>query len=79
MDYQIKLLTVVAIINILFSLFVIKQERSQTNILFSLFTLFIGLWSFGVGFFIYTSNQEFALVSANLFYLAPPLIVTIFF
>ncbi len=78
MDYQIKLLAIATAVNIFFSFFVSRQERTPANILFALFTLLIGLWSFAVGFFIYTTNWELVLITANLFYLAPPLIATVF-
>ena len=78
MDYQIKLLAIATAVNIFFSFFVSRQERTPANILFALFTLLIGLWSFAVGFFIYTTNWGITLITANFFYLAPPLIATIF-
>lgn len=79
MDYQLKVLAVVAAINVLFSIFIARQEKSPTNLLFSLFTLFIGLWSLGLGIFVYLPDASFAVFVADFFYLAPPLIVTIFY
>jgi len=79
MEYQIVILFVIAILNSVFSYFIIKGGRKITDKLFSLVTLAVAFWSFNLAFFIKTLNLNDALIFANLYYISAAIIPLLFF
>ena len=79
MPYQVVLLFVVAVINAVFSYFILRGPKSPTNILFSLVTLAVSFWSINLAFFILNSDLDAALIFANFYYISAAAIPFLFF
>ena len=79
MEYQTATLFLIAILNSVFGYFVIKGNKRNTNILFSLVTTSVSLWSLNLAFFIKTTNLNNALIFANLYYILAATIPLLFF
>lgn len=79
MEYQIVTLFIIAILNGVFSYFIIRGNRNSTNILFTFVTLSVSLWSLNLAFFIKTSDLDKALTYANAYYIFAALIPLLFF
>jgi len=78
MDIQAQILFTIAILNALFSYFIVRGENSAIKSLFSIFVLVVGAWSLGLAFFIHTSATDIALKISIFYYIAPALVVLIF-
>lgn len=79
MPYQVILLFIVAVINAVFSYFILRGPQSSTSRLFSLVTLSVSLWSINLAFFILNADLNNALFFANFYYLAAAAIPILFF
>ncbi len=78
MDLQVTLLFLIAGINAVLSLFILLGTRNRTNLIYSIFAVFIALWSVGLGFFIIETDLAKAIYIANAYYIAAAGIPTFF-
>jgi len=79
MPYEVVSLFAIAVLNALFSYFLLEGEKNKTNILFSLVTLSVALWSVNLALFIASSDLARGLFYANNYYLAAAAIPLLFF
>ncbi|HAS84755.1 MAG TPA: hypothetical protein DCS23_01620 [Candidatus Yonathbacteria bacterium] len=79
MDTKVQLLIIIAVLNILFSLFLIRDNRSLLRVLFSLVTFFVGLWALSLSLFVNTTNLNTALLASIFYYLCAAAIPLLFF
>lgn len=79
MPYQVVLLFIVAVINAVFSYFILRGPKNPTNVLFSLVTLTVSFWSVNLAFFILNSDLNTALLFANFYYISAAAIPFLFF
>src|SRR3989344_3034052 len=71
-------LFIVAVLNALFSLILIRGARDRVNIVFSLFVLSAATWALGIAMFIIVDNVDQAIYIANFYYASAALIVLLF-
>ena len=78
MELHIKALFVIAVLNGVFSYFIVRGGKGALRTSFSLFVLAVGAWSLGLAFFMETENLDFALRYSILYYIAPAAVVLTF-
>ena len=78
MAWQTTALFIVAVLNALFSLILIRGARNRVNIVFSLFVLSASAWSLGIGFFMIFRNLNLAFYITNFYYIFAGLIPVLF-
>ncbi len=79
MEYQIVTLSIIAILNAVFSYFVVKGGNKITNTIFSLVTISVSLWALNLTFFIESSDINNVFIFANLYYIFAAAIPVLFF
>ena len=78
MPWHITLLFIVAVLNALFSLILLRGARSPVNTIFSIFVLSAAAWSVGIGLFLFNANDVWLIHIANFYYIAAGLIPVVF-
>lgn len=69
MEYQIVTLSIIAILNAIFSYFIVRGKKNFANTFFSLVTLSVSLWALCLAFFIKVNHIEDAVIFANAYYI----------
>ena len=70
MPSEVIALFISATINAILSFFIIRNQRNFEGLSYSVFVLFVSMWSIGLAFFILEENLDRALWFANGYYLA---------
>lgn len=78
MPWHITTLFIVAVLNAVFSLILIRGSRTRVNNIFSVFVLSASAWSVGIGLFLGTGSLKVALYAADFYYVAAALIPILF-
>lgn len=70
MSIEVIILFTSTVINTLLSIFIFRSQRDQVGLTYSIFVLFIALWSLGLAFFLLETDLNKALLFANGYYVA---------
>lgn len=70
MPIEVIILFTSTVINTLLSIFIFRSQRDQVGLTYSIFALFIALWSLGLAFFLLETDLDKALLFANGYYVA---------
>lgn len=70
MPFEVIILFTIAIINIFLSMFILRNQRNQVGVVYSVFVFFIALWSLGLAFFLLEQKLDRAIWLANSYYVA---------